>query len=70
MLIEEDLAGDILAGDVDGNGAVEFADFLVIARKFGQQVEGGRADGDVNEDGEVNFADFLVLSENFGKKLV
>lgn len=52
-------------GDVDGNGAVEFADFLRLADNFGRDV-GSHKDGDIDCNGTVEFADFLRLAENFG----
>gem|GEM_PF-2390080 len=53
-------------GDIDGNGTVEFADFLVLSNSFGQEVE-GHAQGDLDCNGAVEFADFLVMSANFGQ---
>ena len=53
------------AGDVDGNGQVEFADFLTISTGFGQEVE-NHTQGDVDCDGVVGFGDFLELSFSFG----
>jgi hypothetical protein len=56
----------ILPGDLDGNGAVEFADFLTLSNNFGTEpVDYTKGDIDVN--GAVEFADFLTLSNNFGK---
>lgn len=52
-------------GDLDGNGMVEFADFLVLSANFGQEVE-SHAQGDIDCSGDVAFADFLVMSSNFG----
>jgi len=52
-------------GDLDGNGTVEFADFLVLSQNFGSEVD-GHAAGDIDCNGTVEFADFLVLSQNFG----
>lgn len=57
-----------LLGDLDGNGTVEFADFLVLADNFGLQTN-SYADGDVDCNGTVAFADFLALADNFGKSL-
>ena len=54
-----------LSGDADGNGAVEFADFLVLSGNFGG--EGQYTDGDFDLNGSVEFADFLILSSNFGQ---
>ena len=55
-----------IPGDVDGNGSVEFADFLVLSNTFGQTVDAGTG-ADIDGDGEVAFADFLLLSANFGQ---
>jgi hypothetical protein len=52
-------------GDLDGNGTVEFADFLVLSGNFGSQVS-SHEEGDIDCNGTVEFADFLVLSGNFG----
>lgn len=52
-------------GDLDGNGSVEFADFLILSENFGSEVS-GHQEGDIDCNGSVEFADFLVLSENFG----
>ena len=57
-----------LEGDLDGNGKVEFADFLVLSGNFGTDVS-GYEDGDIDCNGSVEFADFLVLSGNFGSSL-
>lgn len=53
-------------GDLDGNGTVEFADFLVLADNFGSDAS-DHTTGDIDCNGKVEFADFLVLAENFGK---
>jgi len=51
-------------GDFDGDGSVEFGDFLVLSKQFG---EAGRyVDGDADGNGTVEFGDFLILSSNFG----
>lgn len=52
-------------GDLDGNGRVEFADFLILSAGFGNQVA-SHAEGDIDCNGSVEFSDFLVLSANFG----
>ncbi len=55
-----------IAGDFDGDGSVQFADFLILSANFGQAVSEYEA-GDVDCSGDVQFADFLVLSANFGQ---
>ncbi len=52
-------------GDLDGNGRVEFADFLVLSNNFGTDVS-DHTEGDIDCNGRVEFADFLVLSNAFG----
>ena len=53
-------------GDLDGNGKVEFADFLTLSANFGMTVS-DHTEGDIDCNGKVEFADFLELSANFGK---
>ena len=54
-----------LLGDINGNGTVDFADFLILSQNFGKD-DSSVTDGDLNQDGAVSFADFLILSERFG----
>ena len=54
-------------GDIDGNGEVAFADFLVLSSHFGEKVD-SYTDGDLDCNGEVAFTDCLLLSANFGKR--
>lgn len=66
--LEDFLAGlnpPSLLGDTDGNGIVEFPDFLTLSGNFDQP--GGFTDGDSTGDGLVGFEDFLTLSGNFGQ---
>ena len=53
-----------LSGDLDLNGQVEFADFLVLSGNFGS--EALWSGGDLDGSGLVEFADFLAFSNNFG----
>ena len=55
-------------GDFDGDGVVSFLDFLLLAQKFGQEVE-PCTNGDTNGDGIVNFADFIALANFFGQQV-
>lgn len=56
-----------LAGDVDANGEVDFADFLVLSANFGNDVDPAGSSGDIDGNGNVDFSDFLILSANFGQ---
>ena len=57
---------DPLPGDVNGDGAVSFVDFLILSSNFGMSNK-TLSEGDLNGDGDVGFVDFLILSENFGR---
>ena len=52
-------------GDVNGDGVVNFGDFLIVSANFGRSVDSHEL-GDINCNGEVDFSDFLELSGNFG----
>jgi len=70
-VIERDLVLDALntlPGDLDGNGEVAFADFLLLSTNFGKDLP-SYADGNIDLQNGVDFADFLVLSSNFGRTL-
>lgn len=62
----QSIAAARIGGDFDGNGTVNFADFVVLSINFGQEVE-GYADGDADCSGNVDFTDFVTLSMNFGQ---
>ena len=47
--------------DFDGNGTVEFGDFILFARAFGT----AQTRFDLNGNGTVDFPDFLVFSRQF-----
>lgn len=51
-----------ILGDGDGNGVVDFADFLMFAAAF------GKADPQWDFDGSatVDFPDFITFAGNFG----
>jgi hypothetical protein len=58
----------VLAGDVNGDRGVDFADLVVLAQNYNA---GGRtlADGDLNGDGRVDFADLVVLAQRYNTVL-
>ncbi|MYC12663.1 MAG: hypothetical protein F4Y39_02950 [Gemmatimonadetes bacterium] len=57
--------------DFDGNGIVDFADFLAFAGLFGARQGDGRYDAryDLDGDGAIGFSDFLIFSGSFGKEV-
>ncbi|MCY3871227.1 MAG: dockerin type I domain-containing protein [Gemmatimonadetes bacterium] len=57
------------SADLDGDGDVDFSDFLLFAAAFGTS-EGGpgyNAAADLDGDGTVAFSDFLIFANAFGK---
>ena len=55
-----------LRSDLNRDGEVGFADFLVLSANFGK-TEVGPDGGDIDGDEVVSFADFLILSADFGR---
>ena len=55
--------------DFDGNGRVEFSDFVLFAQNFGKKVgdEAYDARYDLDGDDRVNFQDFVVFASSFGQ---
>ncbi|MXX14469.1 MAG: hypothetical protein F4Z86_13655 [Gemmatimonadetes bacterium] len=58
-----------LTSDFDGDGMVNFADFLAFAGQFGTRQGDGRYEAkyDLDSDGAIGFGDFLIFSSSFGK---
>lgn len=54
-----------VAGDANGDGEVQFDDFIELSGNFGEMGVGWTG-GDFDGSGLVDFADFLGLSANFG----
>ena len=54
-----------LRGDADGDGQVQFSDFVILSENF--TLDGQYTDGDFDKDGVVQFSDFVILSESFGQ---
>lgn len=55
---------DVSVGDFDGNGAIDFSDFVLFAQAFGSM----NATFDLNDDGIVSFPDFLIFGGLFTAK--
>jgi endoglucanase len=53
------------AGDADGNGRVDFADFQILKANFG--LPGRISKGNFNLDGVVDGLDYAIWFSNFGK---
>ncbi len=52
-----------LPGDFDGDGTVDFEDFVMFARAFGQT----STEFDLTGDNLVRFEDFVVFAQHFGQ---
>lgn len=65
VLTCEDIAASRLTGDLNGDGTVDFPDFLTLSGNF-DAMDVGYEGGDIDCDGTVGFPDFLALSGNFG----
>ena len=60
-----EFAPSACAGDINGDGYTNAADFVILAGHFGSAV-GFNSSGDINGDGLVNAADFVILAGDFG----
>ena len=58
-----------LTPDFNGDGIVNFADFLAFVGQFGTRQGDGRYEAkyDLDSDGAIGFGDFLIFSSSFGK---
>ena len=59
----------VLTPDFNGDGVVNFADFLVLTNLFGAYQGDGRYEAkyDLDSDGTIGFGDFLIFSSSFDK---
>ena len=57
------------AGDADGDGDVDAADYITLKSNIGQATGAVLADGDFDEDGDVDWADLVILQDNYGEGL-
>ena len=57
----------VLTPDFNGDGAVNFADFLVFVGQFGTRQGDGRYEAkyDLDSNGTIGFGDFLIFSGSF-----
>ncbi len=49
------------AGDLNGDGCVDFSDLLILLSAYGVD-----ADGDIDADGDTDFEDLITLLGNYG----
>lgn len=57
---------NVLKGDLNGDGSVDFTDFITMSLKFGQPAA-NYTEGDTDLNGMVDFTDFITLSLVFGQ---
>ena len=57
-------------GDANGDGKVDFADLVILARNFGKTSGVTWADGDFNGDGQVDFDDLVLLARHYSRPLL
>lgn len=53
-----------VAGDANGDGIVDFADFIMLSKTFG--LEADHVPTDFDDNGVVDFSDFVMLSGSYG----
>ncbi len=60
----------VLTLDFNGDGVVNFIDFLAFASHFGTRQGDGKYEAkyDLDSDGAIGFGDFLIFSSNFVKE--
>lgn len=68
LITSHTLGDPVLPGDLDGNGMVDFTDFLTLSQNFGLETT-NTFDGDIDQNGIVDFEDFVTLSGNFGQSI-
>ena len=58
------------SGDFNGDGKVDFTDFVLLARVYGTNRDQARYDAkyDLDGNGEIGFPDFLAFARDFGKE--
>jgi hypothetical protein len=64
VTITDEVVGDGLIGDFDGDGVVDAPDFFLFAAAFWSQ----NADIDLSGDGFVDFTDLFLFAEAFGQE--
>ena len=57
--------------DFDGNGMVDFADFVLFSGAFGYREgdDGYESGYDLNGDGQITLADFVAFARRFGERV-
>jgi uncharacterized protein (DUF2141 family) len=61
--------GDVLQGDINGDGRVNLIDLAILQSSIGLTSGASAAQGDWNGDGAVDRADVAILLKNLGRSL-
>ena len=58
-----------VAADFNGDGSVDFSDFIAFAQNFGRSEGDANFDArfDLSGDGSVDFSDFIAFAQQFGQ---
>ncbi|MDE2698526.1 MAG: dockerin type I domain-containing protein, partial [Gemmatimonadota bacterium] len=69
LIVIRQVPSQTRSADLDGDGDVDFSDFLLFTASFGtsEGVPGYNAAADLDGDGTVAFSDFLIFANAFGK---
>ncbi|MDP6039336.1 MAG: dockerin type I domain-containing protein, partial [Candidatus Latescibacteria bacterium] len=61
----------VAPSDFNGDGRVDFVDYLNFTKHFGQDSsdEGFDAQFDLNKNGDVGFSDFVLFAQHFGQSV-
>ncbi len=67
--VRVELQLQVLTPDFNGDGVVNFADFLLFGGQFGARQGDGKYEVkyDLDSDGAIGFGDFLIFGNSFGK---
>jgi len=53
--------------DLNGDGAVDISDLIIVAKHLGEETGEETSEGDVNDDGKVDISDLSLMSSHFGE---
>ena len=71
MDVRVELKLQVLTPDFNGDGVVNFSDFLAFGSQFGARQGDGKYEAkyDLDSDGKIGFADFLIFGSSFGQEI-